>query len=440
MRGKRFSSRAACAAWLVCLAVGVMATGRPALAARPKLAVMPLVGVRVDAEVTKILTDILTVRVSELGQYEVISADEVNAMLGMEKLKDALACDNVACAAEVGGALGVDYMLTGNVGKLGNQLNIKLALFDSKAMKVVRRILHQIDNDETLFSAGITAALRKVLGMEAGAVATVPVAAASEPGPTVPEGYDGFMAERREREAARAEAERAASERKSQLDGAWQLVASLGRDRETSRETREAALQKFLADFPDDNPYEKEARDLLAFFTHGRLVVETEPSGAEVMVDGERKGPSPHQALYPPGDYQISARMAGYFAGAKKVSLAAEKETRIRLLLEAVPMNPYKKWGHMSFWTGLGVGGVLAGIGHIGASVTAGSFRGGDLGARDANHHLSNVAVSGWVLAGAGMATGLILWLLSPGDDAWASESLANGRVQPNDGPASARW
>src|SRR5690349_3537294 len=72
-----------------------------------KLAVIPLRTSRVDPTVAELLDELL---VSELGRrsgVQVIGASDINALLGLEKMKEAVGCDDVACAAEIGGALGV---------------------------------------------------------------------------------------------------------------------------------------------------------------------------------------------------------------------------------------------------------------------------------------------------------------------------------------------
>ncbi|HET6345001.1 MAG TPA: hypothetical protein VFH51_08715, partial [Myxococcota bacterium] len=103
-----------------------------AQAALPKLAVMPLVGKRIEAQITSVLDDLLVDAVYSTGRYNVIGAADINAMLGLEKMRDLAGCSDAACAAQIGGALGVDYLLSGNASVLGNELIVSLTLIDSK--------------------------------------------------------------------------------------------------------------------------------------------------------------------------------------------------------------------------------------------------------------------------------------------------------------------
>lgn len=94
------------------------------------------------------------------------------------------------------------------------------------------------------------------------------------------------------------------------------------------------------------------------------------------------------------------------------------------------PMNPYKLWGHVSFWSGLGVAG-LGGVFTAMASNANSDYKAG----KDpvANHNAvgrdNAIAVTGYAVGAALMITGAALWMLSPGDEAWArTHALA---IQP---------
>lgn len=148
------------------LVVTLLATAllAPHANAKPKLAVMPLAALRADEATVRILGEILTVEVANRGEYQVISASEINAMLGMEKMKTALGCEDLSCAAEIGGALGVNLMTTGSVGRLGSKLMISLVLFDTQQVTVINRVRESIPADEDRYEQGIVDAVRKLLG------------------------------------------------------------------------------------------------------------------------------------------------------------------------------------------------------------------------------------------------------------------------------------
>lgn len=318
---------------LLCYALVASLAATASAQDKAVVAVLPLRPVNVPAYVTDVLDNTLAVAVGAGGDFRVLSPSDINALLGVERMKDALGCDDVSCAVDIGGALDAELILTGSVGRLGDKLAINLVLVNARTTTVDGRAQTTIRADENAYQQGM----------------------------------------------------------------------------------RDAAQEVLL-----------QLRDATATAARGRLVVDTEPAGAQVVVDGKPEGPSPVETLLAPGQHRVSAHTGQYFAPLQSVQIQRQQPTSLRLVLEAAPMNPYRKWGHVAFWTGLGVGGLLATIGHVGANRTAADYRGGDVDAHDTNHLLSNMAVAGWAIAAVGMATGLVLWLLSPGDGVWASENLMN--------------
>ena len=76
---------------------------------------MPLQIKRIDREVGGLLEHAVVSNVAAGGCFKVISTNDINAMLGLERMRDALNCTDTTCAAEIGGALGVELLLSGTV-------------------------------------------------------------------------------------------------------------------------------------------------------------------------------------------------------------------------------------------------------------------------------------------------------------------------------------
>jgi TolB-like protein len=127
----------------------------PAAKPRPKLAVMPFAAQGVEDRVAKILDTLLVTEIDHLGHYEVIGSQDINAILGLDKMKEAMGCTDMSCASSIGGALGVDFMVSGVLGRLGSKLMINVQRIDIRAMSVIKRVAYQIPNNEDLFSDGI---------------------------------------------------------------------------------------------------------------------------------------------------------------------------------------------------------------------------------------------------------------------------------------------
>lgn len=120
---------------------------------RERLAVMPLTGANVDEDLPAILDDFVTVEIAKSGAYDVVSAEEIRSVLGLEQMKQVLGCDEISCLVEISGALDVRYLVWGKVSRLGDKLNISLSLTDVREMRTVHRHIETVDYDENLFPA-----------------------------------------------------------------------------------------------------------------------------------------------------------------------------------------------------------------------------------------------------------------------------------------------
>ena len=118
---------------------------------RRKIAIMPLKAQRVKTEIVQILDTLVVAHVGRVAKHDVIGADEISAFLDMEGMKDKLGCTDVACAAEIGGALDAEYTLAGSVSKLGKSVIINLTLFENKTVRVFKRGL---PNSREILSKG----------------------------------------------------------------------------------------------------------------------------------------------------------------------------------------------------------------------------------------------------------------------------------------------
>ncbi len=150
---------------------------------RVKVAVMDVKNVQGVQEGTAvILTDIVVSEVAK-SRVEVVSKGDISAMIGFEKEKQILGCsDDSKCLAEVGGALGVDYMLTGQVGLIGSRYRISLLLVDSKRAKVAARSARFCDRNEDALALAAQETVAELMAAIPRREAA-PVAAAPAPAP-----------------------------------------------------------------------------------------------------------------------------------------------------------------------------------------------------------------------------------------------------------------
>ncbi|MBI5528457.1 MAG: hypothetical protein HY897_19160 [Deltaproteobacteria bacterium] len=86
----------------------------------------------VEQKVSTIVSDSILIEMTKLPDTTVIGSKEIDAMLGFEQKKQMSGCTDTSCMVAIGGALGVDKILMGNVGKLGASYMLNLKLLDIK--------------------------------------------------------------------------------------------------------------------------------------------------------------------------------------------------------------------------------------------------------------------------------------------------------------------
>ena len=136
------------------LVVCLMAGDTPALAkakkkkknrVKTKIAVLELKATGVPTTLGDLLTEILTAEVRKLKKYNVIGKSDIKAMVGFEQEKQMLQCsDDTSCLAEIGGALGVDKIIIGNIGKLGRTFVVNIKLINIKKSQVEGHVYETI--------------------------------------------------------------------------------------------------------------------------------------------------------------------------------------------------------------------------------------------------------------------------------------------------------
>jgi TolB-like protein len=110
-----------------------------AAAGRPRIAVMELrAGQGLDPRSAGTLTTVLSADAARVG-FDVISQSDIAAMLAFQKQRQMLGCADDGCLAELGGALGADFVLSGEAAVVGSRNHVSLVLVDSKRAAVVAR-------------------------------------------------------------------------------------------------------------------------------------------------------------------------------------------------------------------------------------------------------------------------------------------------------------
>lgn len=133
-----------------------------------KLAVLDLTAAGAPAELAASLTTSVASELDRLEVFSIISRQEIRAMLSYEAQKQALGCDaGSSCLAEIGGALGVRYLVSGTLGKIGESYAFNLVLTDIDTAKVESRVSENVTEQGKLLDVAARASkvlVAKILG------------------------------------------------------------------------------------------------------------------------------------------------------------------------------------------------------------------------------------------------------------------------------------
>lgn len=114
-----------------------------------KVAVFDLEATGVEPTLAQATSLILPTEVrSRLPGAQVISSSEIQTMLGLEKQRAMMGCTDANCLAEIGGALGVDELVSGRLGKVGRTYVLEIRRTDVRKARVVGSAARTVRGDE----------------------------------------------------------------------------------------------------------------------------------------------------------------------------------------------------------------------------------------------------------------------------------------------------
>ena len=137
------------------------------LAGGSSAAVLDLAGHDVSEGLPANLTQLLSLELKKFEGLSVISRDEIQAMLRYESEKQVVQCkEDTSCLVEIGGALGVDYLVSGSVGRLGDAYVLTLKLMDIGEARVVNRVSETFTGAEANLPQALRFASWHLVGKE----------------------------------------------------------------------------------------------------------------------------------------------------------------------------------------------------------------------------------------------------------------------------------
>ena len=141
------------------LAIAVLVT----LAAAPvKVAVPGLNVVKLEAGEGQLYEELLAQKLRENG-LEVVSARDITQVLGFERQKQLLGCEDASCIAELAGSLGADALVVGDVGKLDKLYVLNLKVLSASDGKTLSQLSTQVD-EASKMPAALERAAKELVG------------------------------------------------------------------------------------------------------------------------------------------------------------------------------------------------------------------------------------------------------------------------------------
>jgi len=171
----------------------------------------------------------------------------------------------------------------------------------------------------------------------------------------------------------------------------------------------------------------RELSMMLAKIKPGTLVVKAAPAGAWVEIDGKNSGQVPVAKDLEPGEHEVKVKLSGYVIEKRKISVKADDQATLGVELKMIPSRPEMLWGHVTFWTGVGLV-ALGGVGLGQGLSLQKDYDAGDLNAESKMKAWTGVMYAGFGAGAAMMITGVVLWILAPDEVSWAERN--NGYLE----------
>jgi TolB-like protein len=154
---------------------------------RARLAVLEIRPLGTEPVKAELLSEVALTEASTFADLEIIGRSDIAALLGFERERQVLGCaEEAGCLAEIGGALGVEYLLVGSLGRLGQLYRIDLKLVDARKARVLLRFGESVEGSEEALVATVQRGVRQLVLPVAAGAAPPPLAQASpgaEPAP-----------------------------------------------------------------------------------------------------------------------------------------------------------------------------------------------------------------------------------------------------------------
>ncbi len=153
--------------WILLL-VFSMSTAAAAAEPNPRALVLDFtVGQGLDSELGETLQNMFVSHLTKLNRFELVQRFDIAALIGVEAEKQMLGCDENACLAELGGALGAKRIIAGTVALLGGKQVLTVKIVDSEEVKLLKQLARQLPADMGEYSEALRVLSYELFDLEA---------------------------------------------------------------------------------------------------------------------------------------------------------------------------------------------------------------------------------------------------------------------------------
>ena len=128
------------------------------------IAVPDLVPLGVSSELAQNLTAVITAELARYDGVRAISSREMTVLLGVERQKAMVGCENDACVSQLADALGAEKILTGQLGLIEKSMVFTLQLTDVKRAQVEGRVVKVLPMGKGRIVDGVRGAVTELMG------------------------------------------------------------------------------------------------------------------------------------------------------------------------------------------------------------------------------------------------------------------------------------
>ena len=109
------------------------------LGSHPKIAIMDFQASGVDVNLSRNISDVVAAELKQFKQLQIIARQEIAALLQFEETRQGMGCEDESCFVEIGNALGVGYLVVGNIGLVEDTYILGIKVINMRKVSIVGR-------------------------------------------------------------------------------------------------------------------------------------------------------------------------------------------------------------------------------------------------------------------------------------------------------------